>query len=214
MSQMDIDVDAAIESQNFGSALMESGRLKRQEEQHPECKKVRISHVSDLYRDDVVSLVDSIDNEVESLRKQAIEFQDKRDRLHTRIEMLRTDFLTSHVDADPDEIQFHLKRITDRLNTVDISVQTHRNHSHIDAMHHINNLIDEIIRFNDPIEKRKKCQEFLNSCTSSSVQYSEQVIFINKQFEDHLLACTLDDQKMIRKRLEALLNYMMKQVRM
>lgn len=159
-----------------------------------------------------MTILDSIDNEVEALRKQAIELQEKRDRLHTRIDLLRTDFLTSQVEADPDEIQFHLKRILDRLNTVDVNVQIKRDDVHIESIHHINNLIDEIIRFNDPIEKRRKCQEFLNSCTSK-IQFSQEIYVTDEKFENHLLACTLDDQKMIRKRLEALMHYMMKQVR-
>lgn len=215
MSQMDIDADSTIEGQDFGSVLMEGGRIKRQEFlEHPQSKKIRISHLLDLFhRDDIVGILDSIDTEVEALRKQAIELQEKRDRLHTRIDLLRTDFLASQVEADPDEIQFHLKRITDRLNTVDVNVKTHRDSGHFESIHHINNLIDEVIRFKDPIEQRRKCQEFLNSCTSS-IQFSEEIsCVIDKKFENHLLACTLDDQKMIRKRLEALLRYMMKQVR-
>lgn len=211
MSQMEVDPDS-IERQDFGSAV-DSSRIRRQESPKKiEYKKLKIQPTLDLCREQLVSILDGIDREVESLRKQATELQDKRDQLHTRIDLLRTDFLTSHVDElDPDEIDFHLKRVSDRLNTVDVNVKTHRDDFQIESIHHINNLIDEIIRFNDPIEKRRKCQEFLNSCTSS-IQFSEEIVVIDKKFENHLLACTLDDQKKIRKRLEALLHYMMKQM--
>lgn len=157
--------------------------------------------------------MDGIDREVESLRKQAIEMQEKRDQLHTRIDLLRTDFLASQFDdnLDQEEINFHLKRVKDRLKTVDIHVKTIRDDTQIESIHHINNLIDELIRFGDPIEKRKKLQEMLNSCTSS-VQFSEEIVVVDKKFENHLLSCTLDDQKFIKKRLEALKRYMITQM--
>jgi BCL2-associated athanogene 2 len=82
----------------------------------------------------------------------------------------------------------------------------------------INHLIDEVIRVDlDPIVKRKKCQEYLNAC-STDFQYSsltvteETITFVDKKFEGHLLGCTLDDQKRIKKRLEALLNYMAQKI--
>jgi BCL2-associated athanogene 2 len=91
-----------------------------------------------------------------------------------------------------------------------------RDTSQVDSLSVINHLIDEVIRFGDPITKRHKCQEYLNAC-SSDFQYSmtfttSTVAFIDKKFEGHLLGCTLDDQKRIKKRLEALLNYMAQQI--
>lgn len=95
---------------------------------------------------------------------------------------------------------------------------TVRDHSQVDSLNIINHLIDEIIRFGDPIVKRQKCQEYLNAC-STDFQYSigfggssATVTFFDKKFEGHLLGCTLDDQKRIKKRLEALLNYMAQQI--
>jgi BCL2-associated athanogene 2 len=84
----------------------------------------------------------------------------------------------------------------------------------------INHLIDEIIRFGDPIVKRQKCQEYLNACSSSDFHYTSMtfsssapiISFVDKKFEGHLLGCTLDDQKRIKKRLEALHNYMVQMI--
>ena len=95
---------------------------------------------------------------------------------------------------------------------------TVRDHSQVDSLNIINHLIDEIIRFGDPITKRQKCQEYLNACSSYDFHYTmnfastSQVTFIDKKFEGHLLGCTLDDQKRIKKRLEALLSYMAQQI--
>lgn len=162
-----------------------------------------------------MSILDGIDREVENLRKHALKLQEKRDELHTRIDILKTDFLQPKIDdIDQDELNFHLKRVNDRLQTVNIDVQTIRDDSQVESVHVINNLIDEVIKYGDPIEKRKKCQSYLNSCSSTEYFYNEEgsMILVDKRFENNLLSCALDDQKMIRKRLEALMLYMMKQM--
>jgi BCL2-associated athanogene 2 len=94
---------------------------------------------------------------------------------------------------------------------------TVRDNSQVDSLSVINHLIDEVIRFGDPIVKRQKCQEYLNACSSDfhysvSLTASGPSTFIDKKFEGHLLGCTLDDQKRIKKRLEALMNYMAQQI--
>lgn len=164
-----------------------------------------------------MTILDGIDREVEGLRKHARKLQEKRDELNTRIDMLKTlDFVVPQIDdMDQEEIQFHLKRVNDRLQTVNINVHTVRDDSQVESVHVINNLIDEVIKYGDPIEKRKKCQQYLNSCSSSEIVLNEEgtaTFLIDKKFENHLLSCNLDDQKMIRKRLEALMMYMMKQM--
>lgn len=66
--------------------------------------------------DDLIQLLDSTDNHVENLRKEAIKLQDKRDYLLTRIDMLKnTDLLTNLSEADQEEIGLTLKRINERL---------------------------------------------------------------------------------------------------
>ncbi|XP_070507912.1 BAG family molecular chaperone regulator 2 isoform X2 [Chironomus tepperi] len=193
-AEMDMDIDS-VEKQDFGTDLLHGGRIGR---------------------DHLMSILDGIDREVEGLRKHAKKLQEKRDELNTRIDMLRTDFLIPKIDdMDQEEMHFHLKRVNDRLQTVNINVHTIRDDSQVESVHVINNLIDEVIKFGDPIEKRKKCQQYLNSCSSSETAFSEEgssTVLIDKKFEIHLLSCNLDDQKLIRKRLEALMMYMMKQM--
>lgn len=67
-------------------------------------------------RDEVVALLDSIDNRVETLRKEALKLQEERDLILTRIDMLKhTDLLTSLSAADHEEIHMTLQRINERL---------------------------------------------------------------------------------------------------
>ncbi|KAG5666562.1 hypothetical protein PVAND_014580 [Polypedilum vanderplanki] len=192
--EMEMDIDN-VDKEDFGTEIVVS---------------------ENLGRDHLFNILDSIDREVESLRKHAKKLQEKRDELNTRIDMLKTDFITPNInDVDIEEMNFHLARVNDRLQTVNIDVKTIRDDSQIESIHLINNLIDEVIKFVDPIEKRKKCQQYLNSCSSSEIHFNEDgtnFVLIDKKFEGHLLSCALDDQKMIRKRLEALMQYMMKQM--
>lgn len=68
------------------------------------------------FRDEVVNLLDSIDNRVEALRKEALKLQDERDHLLTRIDMLKnTDVLSNLSAEDKDEVYQQLKRINERL---------------------------------------------------------------------------------------------------
>lgn len=148
-----------------------------------------------------------------------------------------TDLLSNLSAADIEEVKLQLNRINSRLQvrdsleiilhhnihalhsqTVEVNVYTVRDLSQVDSLNCINQLIDEVIRSVDPIVRRQKCQEYLNACLSD-FQYSTgfgssstQISFIDKKFESHLLGCTLDDQKRIKKRLEALLNYMAQQI--
>lgn len=114
-----------------------------------------------------------------------------------------------------EEFEFYVKRVQDRLQTIDLKVQTVRNESQVDSLHEVNILIDAIITIHDPISKRQKCQEYLNACSSSEFTASTSdayVLSIDKKFENVLLNCALDDQKTIKKRLNALLVYMGSQI--
>ena len=64
----------------------------------------------------MIHVLDSIDNRVEELRKEAIKLQDQRDYLLTRIDMLKTtDLLTNLSEGDQEEVSTQLKRINERL---------------------------------------------------------------------------------------------------
>lgn len=72
----------------------------------------------------MINLIDSIDNRVEALRKEAIKLQDERDILYTRIDLLKNTELLSHLsDADQEEVHMQLHRINERLQVFFIQFQ-------------------------------------------------------------------------------------------
>lgn len=112
-----------------------------------------------------------------------------------------------------DEVLCYAQRINNRLATIEISVKTVRDAAQEDALHQVNSLIDSLLTVRDRVVARQRCQTFLNACSvhedpASAVELEPVV---DKKFEAAVLGCTLDDQKTIKKRLQALMSYLNKQ---
>lgn len=107
----------------------------------------------------------------------------------------------------------YAQRINNRLSTVDICVKTVRDGAQEDALHQVNSLIDTLITITDRVQARHRCQTFLNACSFYDIDNAPAELgqTVDKKFECAVLGCTLDDQKVIKKRLQALMNYMNKQ---
>lgn len=105
------------------------------------------------------------------------------------------------------------QRISNRLSTVEISVKTVRDAAQEEALHQVNSLIDSLLTIGDRALARQRCQTFLNACSVQDDQSSATDIepIVDKKFEAAVLGCTLDDQKNIKKRLQALMTYLNKQ---
>lgn len=74
-------------------------------------------------------------------------------------------------------------------------------------------MIDSLITSIDRIQARHRCKLFLNACsfTESTLDTVEEDVVADKKFEIAVLGCTLDDQKVVKKRLQALMSYLNKQ---
>lgn len=112
-----------------------------------------------------------------------------------------------------DEINCYAQRISNRLSTVDICVKTVRDGAQEEALHQVNIMIDSLITFNDRVMARQRCQTFLNACSVHDEvnEFADIEQMLDKRFENAVLGCTLDDQKIIKKRLLALMAYLNKQ---
>lgn len=107
-----------------------------------------------------------------------------------------------------EELNCYLGRITTRLSTVDLNVKTIRDLAQEESLHQVNSLIDTVITTTDRIAARQNCQHYLNCCSDGG--NGERIT--DKKFEMALLGCALDDQKNIKKRLQALMTYLNKQI--
>lgn len=121
--------------------------------------------------------------------------------------------------AEKEEIALYINRVNSRLATVELNVRTVRDKSQEDSLSQVNTLIDAMITAGDPMISRQRCQHYLNACSDnhSFNLYDEghssriDTTIVDKKFESAILGCTLDDQKNIKKRLTALMNYLNKQ---
>lgn len=131
--------------------------------------------------------------------------------LHYRLFLLNEFFLFK--SGELDEVNCYAQRISNRLSTVEISVKTVRDAAQEDALHQVNGLIDSLLTLSDRMSARQRCQTFLNACSVHDDQSSTHEIepIVDKKFEVSVLGCTLDDQKIIKKRLQALMTYLNKQ---
>lgn len=92
-------------------------------------------------------------------------------------------------------------------------MKTVRDTAQDEALHQVNSMIDSLITFDDRVLARQRCQTFLNACSQHDGGNGSTDIepIIDKKFEMAVLGCTLDDQKVIKKRLQALMTYLNKQ---
>lgn len=168
-----------------------------------------------------VGVLDQLDARVEKFRKDAMGLQEKRDFLLMSIDLIKTnDLLQGMNEAEREEISCYIQRVNSRLSTVELNVRTVRDTSQEDSLSQINMLIDMMITLGDPVLSRQRCQQYLNACSSfdgsmNMGSFSEhgmdQDVIVDKKFECALLGCTLDDQKNVKKRLQALMGYLNKQ---
>ncbi|XP_017112563.1 BAG family molecular chaperone regulator 2 isoform X3 [Drosophila elegans] len=167
-----------------------------------------------------VSILDQLDARVEKLRKDALNLQEKKDFLLMSMDLIKSNEMMQNMsEAEREEIMLYIQRVSSRLGTVELNVRTVRDNSQEDSLSQINALIDTMIKMGDPVIARQRCQLYLNACCSSSMDPSGRMDTlpeadlgpVDKKFESVLLGCTLDDQKNIKKRLQALMGYLNKQ---
>ncbi|XP_023291372.2 BAG family molecular chaperone regulator 2 isoform X3 [Lucilia cuprina] len=170
-----------------------------------------------------VTVLDQLDARVEKFRKDALGLQEKRDFLLMSIDLIKSnDLMQNLTESEREEISCYIQRVNSRLSTVELNVRTVRDQSQEDSLSQINVLIDMMITMGDPVLSRQRCQMYLNACCSARESgnlpsCNESGLDmdagpIDKKFESVLLGCTLDDQKNIKKRLQALMGYLNKQI--
>lgn len=129
-------------------------------------------------------------------------------RINKTYVLILTVKLFSTFSDEREELNCYMGRIATRLATIDLNVKTIRDKAQEDSLHQVNSLIDSVITTTDRITARQHCQHYLNCCSDSGGV--ERVT--DKKFEMALLGCALDDQKNIKKRLQALMTYLNKQI--
>ncbi|CAB3385896.1 Hypothetical predicted protein [Cloeon dipterum] len=166
----------------------------------------------------LLKMLDSLDSDVERLRKNAMDLEDKRETLLGSLDLIRQSHALETIsDAEKKEIEEYIETITSRCRTIQIKVDTVRDQQQEESLHSVNSLIDSMVlnlRL-DPMGTRGRCLAYLRSfcrCEDDneilvSIASKLQPMHVDKGFESALLGCTLDDQKLVKRRLRGLLSY-------
>lgn len=85
---------------------------------------------------------------------------------------------------------------------MEICVRTVRNEMQEECLNQVNTFIDNLVidLHDDPLIVKDRCTSYMAACGSKSEE-------VDKNFENAVLGCSLDDQKRIRRRLQGLMNY-------
>ncbi|RWS17953.1 hypothetical protein B4U79_10416 [Dinothrombium tinctorium] len=154
-------------------------------------------------RESITNILDQIDARVSFLRETAIELDEEKRKLFNVLTSIKTtNDLSLLSEVDKEEILATSDRMLCRLNSVEIQVITTRDEDQVNALQTVNMYIDNLVEMfkqnaNQAIHLGRM---YLNTCSSES-----NVGIVDEKFQKAIIACTADDQKKIRKRLESLL---------
>ena len=89
-----------------------------------------------------------------------------------------------------------------RLNSVDVMVKTPRTESQQRALEDITRYIERLSDCvkTDRQRARQICQSYLGACSSADIFQDNT----DEKFQRIVVECSIDDQKMVKKKLEAL----------
>ena len=102
-----------------------------------------------------------------------------------------------------DDIEYSTERLVVRCLTVDVSVTTPRNENQEAAYKTAEETIERLhLKVTEnPLKCEQELISYLNACLAEPISNN-----INLRFQDKVLSCTADDQKLFRKRLEDMLD--------
>ncbi|GBN73987.1 BAG family molecular chaperone regulator 2 [Araneus ventricosus] len=103
--------------------------------------------------------------------------------------------------CEREEIEITTQRLLNRTLTVEVNVSTPRNEFQEKALSNVNKLYDDLLVTlrSDLNNSKTVLQQYINACLSDCKG------LFNQKFQAAILECTADDQKQMRKRLEALM---------
>jgi len=152
--------------------------------------------------DSVKDLLDEVEDQVEKVRSEAMAIIEAKEDIQTTLEMLSSqDQLSMIADVvERSEVEAILERLTTRLNAITVDVSTSRSNGQQESLHRVNQAIDTLIVKiqTDTDEANVLCRTYLSATGSEDDSPTDA------KFEQHLLGCTIEDQKSVRKRLVGL----------
>ena len=143
----------------------------------------------------IQEMLDDVERRIEEHRSLALKLLHEKCSLQETLKTLVATSKAEQVnlsDVDREELQVTIDRLNTRLSTVDVTIVTSRDESQVEALEKVNGMITELIAKSGCLEALPLAESYLNSCSRGT----------GSKFEKHLLSCTSDDQKDVKKRIE------------
>ncbi|XP_023328018.1 BAG family molecular chaperone regulator 2 [Eurytemora carolleeae] len=164
----------------------------------------QISNISPSPLENIRELLDEVEEQVEKVRVDACQLQEEKEDIQTTLEMLMDPQILGQLkEIDREEMEAVINRLSLRLNSVNVNVQTPRSHTQQESLHQVNSAIDTLIIQiqTDTMQASMKCRQYL-SAAGTDISAPSDV-----RFEAHLLGCAVEDQKNVKKRLLGLFDH-------
>eukprot|EP00088_Acartia_fossae_P049453 TRINITY_DN5449_c0_g1_i7.p1 TRINITY_DN5449_c0_g1~~TRINITY_DN5449_c0_g1_i7.p1 ORF type:complete len:217 (-),score=75.01 TRINITY_DN5449_c0_g1_i7:117-722(-) len=154
--------------------------------------------------DSVKELLDEVEEQIEAVRNQAEQLVEEKEDIQTTLDMLTSQDQLQHLnEVDREEVKVMVDRLNSRLSALQVNINTARSTSQQESLHSVNKAIDTLIFQiqTDTVKAQLMCSQYL-SATGADINHPADI-----KFEQHLLGCTAEDQKCVKKRLLGLLDH-------
>ncbi|KAI2805364.1 BAG molecular chaperone regulator 2 [Blomia tropicalis] len=171
----------------------------------------RYSYSEKCIKDELIRSIDRLEKRVSFFREVASELLQEKDKLLEALSQFDHYPLSAFTEADRQDIQANASCLRNRLEQVNISIQTKRSSSQLEALKKANECIDnlsKILHKDGKMAAKQRCLSYISSCSSDNLtdEENKQIpIPIDERFQRMVIQCSLDDQKSIRKKLESVL---------
>ncbi|XP_072045105.1 BAG family molecular chaperone regulator 2-like [Amphiura filiformis] len=149
----------------------------------------------------LLNTLDEMEKRVEELRDNAKKMEEERKSLLGSLNtMLQSQALVEVNKGDREELELFIDRLTKRCLTIEITVHIIRSPSQEKSLQTVLKYLHDLIGtiHSNMQQSRQVIERYLNSCITETKGP------VDDKFQAALLGCTAEDQKDVRKRLEAL----------
>jgi hypothetical protein len=148
-------------------------------------------------------VLDGLEEQIESLRKAALRLQKEKEELMCTLRCVGEPGVLDQLgEVEAEEINGEVLRLVARLGCLHVGVQQHREAGQQECVLQIESEIEKLVGLVEGeqfIEAEHLCRAYLGACGGDGVVAGDD------RFEKMLLGCSVEDQKVIRKKLEGFL---------
>jgi len=155
--------------------------------------------------DSVREVLDDVEAQIEKVRASVLSLSSERDGLVELLQSINESLQTSSLsDLHKEEVMLEVNRLNARAGDIVIEIKTRRTASQAEAMKGVEAEFSRLVKtveIDGGQDAETMCKEYIAAC-GEDVWGQRQSC---QKFEQLVLGCALEDQKLVKRRLEELL---------